>query len=249
MDITQLRTHKHKSLDLRGRTLTVTVGSTDPVTFSVHEHLICRTSDYFKTAMKAYWDTSTSGSVTLKEEDPEVFEVYLHWLYCETLPVRNDSPGQEGNNEYIQLAQAYVLGEMLQDVNFKDAVLDAILIKSRSTASDGLCWYPVGPAIRCIYEGTPESSAARRLLVDMYTCHGHEEWLTEWANEDDLPKQFLLDLAIAALKKRPQPPESLAEKVGTCEYHEHLPGSNSCYMYFSVSKRAEVVHIASCDTE
>lgn len=225
------------------------VGSTTPVTFSVHEHLICRTSDYFKRAMKAYWETSTSGSVTLKEEDPEVFEVYLHWLYCETLPVQNDSPGQEGNTEYVQLAKAYALGEMLQDVNFKDAVLDAILIKSQSEASDGRNWYPVGPAIRCIYEGTPESSAARRLLVDMYTYHGHGDWLTEWASKDDLPKQFLLDLAIAALQKRPRPPESLAHKAGTCEYHEHLPDPNSCYVNCSVLKRGEAAHIASCDAE
>ncbi|KKP05528.1 hypothetical protein THAR02_02345 [Trichoderma harzianum] len=136
MDITKLRTYKDGSLDLRGRALTVTVGSTDPVMFSVHEHLICRTSDYFKTAMKAHWETSTSGSIALKEEDPEVFEVYLHWLYFETLPVRNDSPGSEGNAEYAQLAKAYVLGELLQDVNFKDAVLDAILIKTNSKASD-----------------------------------------------------------------------------------------------------------------
>ncbi|UKZ78420.1 hypothetical protein TrVFT333_006160 [Trichoderma virens FT-333] len=162
--------------------------------------------------MKAYWETSNSGSIALKEEDPEVFEVYLHWLYFETLPVKNDNPGLEGNIEYVQLAKAYALGEFLQDVNFKDAVLDAILIKSRSAASDGLNWYPVGPAIRHIYEGTPESSAARRLLVDMYTYHGLGEWLTKWANKDDLPKQFLLDLAIEALTKRACPSASLAQK-------------------------------------
>lgn len=29
-------------------------------------------------AMKNYWKTSTSGSITLKKENPEVFEVYLN---------------------------------------------------------------------------------------------------------------------------------------------------------------------------
>ncbi|KAM0515288.1 hypothetical protein ACHAPE_006245 [Trichoderma viride] len=199
--------------------------------------------------MKAYWETSASGSVTLKEEDPEVFEVYQHWLYFENLPVQNDSPGLEGNTEYVQLAKAYVLGEMLQDVNFKDAVLDAILAKSRSKASDGQRWFPVGPAIRYIYEGTPESSAARRLLVDLYAYHGYAEWLTQWANKDDLPKQFLLDLAIATLAKRPRPPASLALKAGACDYHEHLPDSNSCYLKLSASKRDEAVQIASSDAQ
>ncbi|PNP41617.1 hypothetical protein TGAMA5MH_06546 [Trichoderma gamsii] len=191
--------------------------------------------------MKAYWTTSASGSVNLKEEDPEVFEIYLHWLYFEKFPVQNDSPGLEGNTEYVQLAKAYVLGEMLQDVNFRDAVLDAILVKSRSKASDGQNWFPVGPAIRYIYEGTPESSAARRLLVDLYTYHGYADWLTQWANKDDLPKQFLLDLAIATLAKRPHPSAPLALKAGTCDYHEHLPDSNSCYLNLLASKRDGVV--------
>lgn len=234
---------------MRGRTLTVTVGSTTPVTFSVHEHLICRTSDYFKRAMKAYWGTSITGSLTLKEEDPEVFEIYLHWLYCESLPVQNDNPGFEGNTEYVQLAKAYVLGEMLQDVNFKDAVLDAILIKSRTRASDGQTWFPVGPAIRYIYDGTPESSAARRLLVDLYTYNAHADWLTQWANKDELPKEFLFDLAVATLGKRPCPPASLAQKAGACEYHEHAPDPNSCYLNSSASKRDEAVQIASSDAQ
>ncbi|KAL7912615.1 hypothetical protein GGI35DRAFT_256867 [Trichoderma velutinum] len=246
MDVTKLRTYKHKSLDLRGRALNVMVGSTNPVMFSVHEHLACRTSEYFKTAMKPYWGTSTSGSFTLEDEDPEVFEVYLHWLYFETLPVQNDNPGVEGNIEYVQLAKAYALGEFLGDINFKDAVLDVILIKSRSKASDGRSWFPVGPAIRFIYEGTPETSAARRLLVDLYTYHGQGEWLTQWSDQEDLPKQFLLDLAIAALTKRPHP---LAQAKGTCEYHEHLPDPNSCYLNSSASKRGEAVHIASSDAK
>lgn len=196
--------------------------------------------------MKSYWGTSITGSLTLKEEDPEVFEIYLHWLYCETLPVQNDNPGSEGNTEYAQLAKAYVLGEMLQDVNFKDAVLDAILIKSRSKVSDGQTWFPIGAPIRYIYEGSPESSAARRLLVDLYAYHGKAEWLTHWENKDDWPKQFLLDLAIAALAKRHCPPVPLA-KPGACEYHEHIPDPNSCYLNSSASKRYEAVQIASSD--
>ncbi|KAL6824003.1 hypothetical protein V8C40DRAFT_247034 [Trichoderma camerunense] len=239
MDITRVRTYKNRCLDLRGRALTVTVGSTNPVTFSVHEHLICATSDYFKTAMKGHWETSTSGSITLKEEDPEVFEIYMHWLYFETLPVQNDNPGLEGNTEYIQLAKSYALGELLQDTNFKDAVLDGILLKCRSNATDGQSWFPVGPAIRHIYDGTPESSPARRLLVDLYTYHGRGDWLTDWASKDDLPKQFLLDLAVETLETRACPPVPLSQVRGTCEYHEHQPDPNSCYLNRSASSRGK----------
>lgn len=37
---------------------------------------------------------------------------------------------------------------------------------------------------------------ARYLLVDMYTYHGQGDWLRCYADPGDLPKVFLLDLAI-----------------------------------------------------
>lgn len=197
--------------------------------------------------MKTHWETSTSGSIALDEEDPEIFEIYMHWLYFETLPVRNDSPGPEGNIEYVQLSKAYVLGEFLQDINFKDAVLDAMIVKSSSEASDGQMWFPGGSVIRYIYEGTPESSAARRLLVDMYTYHGDGDWLKEEAN--DPPKQFLLDLAIAVLTKRSRPFKSLGSGKGGCEYHEHQPDPNNCYKNCSASKRGQTPQAASGDAQ
>lgn len=92
----------------------------------------------------------------------------MHWLYHHALPVRNGNTGPDGNTEYLLLAKAYVLGDLLQDGKFKDAALDAVIVKASSEASDGQHWYPIGPVIRYIYENTLESSSARRLLVDLY---------------------------------------------------------------------------------
>lgn len=215
------------------------MGSDPPTTFTVHEHLICSSSEFFKSAMNGNWETSTNRSVNLGEEDPELFDLYLHWLYSQTLLAQNDSPGHAGNAEYLQLAKAYVLGDMIQDAKFKDAVLDAMLFKSRSLASDGKYWYPVGPVIRYIYDRTLESSKARRLLVDMYTYHGQGNWLTTWASEDDLPKQFLFDLAAAMLDIRPCL-KQLALTAGRCEYHEHAQDPSTCHINPLVSRRMDL---------
>ncbi|KAK4069861.1 uncharacterized protein Triagg1_6656 [Trichoderma aggressivum f. europaeum] len=233
---------------LRGRALTVTVGSTNPVAFSVHEHLICHTSDYFKAAVKAHWETSTSGSIALDEEDAEIFEIYLQWLFSERLPVRNDSPGPEGNAEYVQLSKAYALGEFLQDINFKDAVSDAILSKFSTEASGGQFWFPSEPVIRRIYDGTPEPSAARRLLVDMYlyAYRGRGHWWTQpWVTRKDLPKPFRADLAIAFYTKRPRQSMPLSQVEERCAYHEHQPGPNSCYLDCSALQRGKTPPSAS----
>jgi hypothetical protein len=173
------------------------------------------------------WRESKSRSVRLENEEPEVFQIYLHWLYLNTLPVRIDSAGVAGNAEYLQLAKAYVLGDLLQDGNFKDVVLDAIIEKTKSTASDGLCWFPVGPVIRHIYDNTLESSVARGLLVDLYTNHGHGNWLYELASPEDLPKEFLYDLAIAVLDKRT--PKGTLHQPDSCKYHQHIADKSVCY--------------------
>ncbi|KAL7936955.1 hypothetical protein V8C35DRAFT_332213 [Trichoderma chlorosporum] len=240
MDIPSLRTDTSRCPDLQGRVLTIEVGSANPKTFHVHKNLICHTSVYFETALKDHWQTSPSEPVALKEEDPEIFEVYVHWLYFGTLPVQNDKPGLEGNAEYVQLAKAYVLGDFLVDVNFKNAVMDTMFIKSHSMASDGRRPHPAGPVIRYIYEKTPESSPPRRFLVDLFAYFGKAKWLEpKWISEDDLPEQFIRDLLTAMFKHRRPPSEYKDSEMKKCQYHELVPDSDNCFLGVSTPKRVD----------
>ncbi|KAH7184112.1 hypothetical protein BKA60DRAFT_644336 [Fusarium oxysporum] len=223
-----MRINKEQAMNLDGRSIEVIVGSSPSVTFSVHENLICSSSDFFKKAVKGGWKESEDRLVRLESDDPDVFSIYLHWLYYHTLPVRIDEPGLAGNAEYMQLANAFILGDMLQDGNFQDTVMDAMMDKTASEAADGKHWYPVGPVIRLIYENTLESSKARLFLVDMYTLHGQGHWLTEWAVQEDLPRDFLLDVAASLLEHRPQP-LSYYLVLGSCRYHQHEPEVRACY--------------------
>jgi hypothetical protein len=50
-------------------------------TFSVHEGLICSRSDFFKNAMKEPWLEAEERKVSLAEEEPDVFALYLELLY------------------------------------------------------------------------------------------------------------------------------------------------------------------------
>ena len=203
------------------------MGPEAPATFYIHEHLVRTASRFVNTAVSEHWSGSQTRSVRLVDHDPEIFHVYVHWLYRKSLPVRLDSPGEAGNEEYLQLAKSYVLGDVLVDADFKDAVLDAFIDKSRSKATDGFNWYPAGSVVRHIYENTQDNSPARRLLVDMYTACGQSDWLTKHASPEDLTSEFLLDLAVSLLDKRPCPGEVL--KKDTCLYHEHGQDETVCY--------------------
>ncbi|CAH0030527.1 unnamed protein product [Clonostachys rhizophaga] len=213
-------------LDLTGQMIEVIVGAEKHAPFTIHENVICASSQFFKKAMSGDWSESRSRSVRLADEDPEIFHIYTQWLYHDTFPVQIDSPGVKGNAEYLLLAKAYVLGDLLQDGNFKDAVLDAMIEKTTSRLSDGKTLFPVGPVIRHIYDNTMESSEARRLLVDLYTQHGQGDWLRKQACPEDLPKEFLYDLAVAVLDKRDPLWGSTPEP---CAYHQHKADKSICY--------------------
>lgn len=206
--------------DLSGPTIEFVVGpDLTPVTFHIHEKLVCASSDFCKCAVNGPWKESKSRSIVLDDVDASIFQIYVSWLYRAQLPVRIDAPGHEGNAEYLALARAYVLGDRLQDVAFCDACIDTMIIKSQTPAADGHSWNPVGPVIACIYENTTTRSKVRMFLVDLYVRNGVGNWLTKWADKDtDLPKDFLFDLAVALLNTRPRPEKQVSQP---CEYHEH----------------------------
>ncbi|KAF2279433.1 uncharacterized protein EI97DRAFT_412463 [Westerdykella ornata] len=214
--------------NLSGRSIEVVVGLEPPIPFSVHENLICASSDFFRKAMEGDWKESKQLLVCLEDDDPDTFLVYLHWLYRGTLPVRIDEPGPLMNSEYLQLAKAYILGDKLQDGDFKDVVIDAMIDKCKSTASDGHRWFPVGPVLRCMYKNTPTSSKARRLLVDIYVHHGPGHWTSDGAEQDEIPKDFLYEVTMAFMDKRDKNEEDPTQRP-TCAYHEHGPGETRCY--------------------
>lgn len=182
--------------------------------------------------MSSNWKESRERSIALKDDDPDTFEVYLHWLYFATVPTRDDDEtDQTSDAEYLQLANAYVLGDKLRDGNFKDVIIDAMLHKSRSKFSDGTPsgthFFPGEHAVRRIYDNTPKSSEARHLLVYFYAENGDGQWLNDGAQEV-LPKDFLIDLAVALLERQnKRTPATATAESNTCKYHQH--GSGPCY--------------------
>lgn len=57
------------------------VGKGPVTTFNVHEDFLTRTSDFFKAAVEAEQEQSRTRSIELDQEDAEIFNVYVTWLY------------------------------------------------------------------------------------------------------------------------------------------------------------------------
>jgi hypothetical protein len=48
---------------------------------NIHQDLICSRSNFFKNALKKPWLEANERKVTLAEEEPEIFSLYLKLLY------------------------------------------------------------------------------------------------------------------------------------------------------------------------
>lgn len=146
--------------------------------------------------MNGNWKESDSRSVKLPKDDPATFGIYVNLLYTKQIPTKPTfANSRRVMLEYIHLARLYVLCEKLQDIEGKNSTIHAMLSTSRDNIS------VLRPnAIKTIYEGTPESSPARKMLLDMYVEYGNN--MSLHGGRGNYPKQFLFDLAVQLLQSR-----------------------------------------------
>ena len=133
----------------------------------------------------------------------------------------------KSGHEFDVLTGAFVFGEKVQDGDFKDAVVDALIHTVVAPDEKGVRYYPTAQSVNRAYIGTPEGSPIRRLFVDMYTFHGRQDWLEGQKNVD-----FLADLAGCLLRDRSEHSQTLdstTPEVSGCQYHHHDGEESVCY--------------------
>jgi hypothetical protein len=212
----------------------------------VHETLLCEASGFFASASKKEWKEGQKDRIPLPDDNTSVVDLYVQWLYTGRIVIRErsveekrqekeekgegegeDQEGCKNGHEVDGLTGAFVFGEKVQDGDFKDAVIDALIHTVAAPDEKGVHWYPTAQSVDRAYTGTPEGSPIRRLLVDMYTFHGKKDWLDGQRNVD-----FLADLAGCLLRERSeysQALDSTTPDVSGCQYHHHDGERGECY--------------------
>jgi hypothetical protein len=201
--------------------ITVEVGA-GKIKFRVFEAVIRKSSTFFDNAMKRDWATSRPEPrlIDLTDQDPEIFKIYLHWLYFKTFPTvltENSATNTTSNTEFVTLGKCYVMGEMLMDIGFKNAVLDALL-DSITNQPYYEARFPGQHAIGIIYDGTLEGAPARRLLVDLWVTEATENWAEYMTS--DMPAAFTQDLARALLGRKRKKSLGRSWEERAKDYHE-----------------------------
>lgn len=222
------------------KVMTVRVGQAPNHTdFTVHENLLSRTP-FLAEAINSKKDSTTY--IEIGDHSKSAFGLYLQWLYTGRLHTKPSkvplliytSPSQE---EWHNLTDAYLLGERLGDIKFKDTVIDAMLEWFFETLpKDRRVVYETAPKV---YLRVQAGGPLRRLISDMAAYHFDDQTIQEMATRQSslgLPYDFLSDTLVkfssrmqgsgaSTMSKIVQPPVFAGR--GTCNYHCH--GDNECY--------------------
>ncbi|KAJ4373347.1 hypothetical protein N0V83_003642 [Neocucurbitaria cava] len=228
----KLRFSTEEGPQIELKPITILVGDKDQE-FYIHEKLLSSTSAFFAKVLKDDWKEGHDRIVKLPDVEPSVFRIWMKWLYTGRLFVKNEQDDDEDktDEEHTHLYACYALGDFLQDLDFKDATIDAF-IENMVECNE----YFMALADH-IYGHSKKGSRHRELAVDCFVrLWDREDW-TELVIEDQddafQPPQFLCDVLIQigpALDKGVEEksiPE-LFDLKDTCKYHDH--GSDKpCY--------------------
>ncbi|KAF2122616.1 hypothetical protein BDV96DRAFT_593136 [Lophiotrema nucula] len=202
-------------------------------TFTVHENLIRKSSAFFEAALGRGWTEARDRVVKLPEYSARAFELYMNWLYT-SRPHYKDPHGMslaEAESSWCDLLESYLLGDYLQDANFKDITIDSML-RWMHDCEVKSCHIPAIFSVKT-YERTGDGSPLRTLLV------GFSAWslymafiksLEDIESRIECPRLFLRDLVsrVANIaRERTQPSSPYGQHNGTCHYHCH--GKGPCY--------------------
>ncbi|KAI9808907.1 MAG: hypothetical protein M1827_007132 [Pycnora praestabilis] len=130
----------------------VLIGPTQ-TTYALPQTLLCQHSPFFLAALAHPFAESLSRTVTLPDDSPEIFELFVTYLYTSTFT--NPEP------KNIWTEKAWVLGDKLGCTGFKDEAMRRLWEEYEDEAN------VAPPAVRYAYENTYEGSALRRFFADV----------------------------------------------------------------------------------
>ena len=115
----------------------ITVGSiTKQQSFTVHEDLLLRESEYFRIALKSQFIEGQTKTFCLVEDDPQAFDLFVQYLYTGSYSMPEKLFEGHSDPEKLWLkaqAKAYLLGDKLIAFGFRTMVIQNLDAQLRKT--------------------------------------------------------------------------------------------------------------------
>lgn len=185
--------------------------------YTIHKDLICHHSEYFRAAYNGRWKESEDG-VELEDVEPEVFGIFVHWLYLQRMPKNDRSffhlTGSDiPKHNRLLLLKACVFGDRFMAFSFKKAAHNQYI-----DSSNFVLWYE-----HVIY-AFGNLAGDDLLLKAMVGLHCYQ-WSPDQDEEDELalraelPHSFLVSVMIRQQELLTALWDTYSFDV--CQYHLH----------------------------
>jgi hypothetical protein len=176
--------------------------------------LICSKSEFFKTACKPEWECGKTDTVTLDDDDPTIFGMFLTWLKASAKGVPNllhivDKPLDNTvtsryltQHLYENLVRCFILGDLLQAPAFQNAIMDCVIILAKDYSIQFKQLLSSRPEdIGEIYDHTLKGSPLRKFILDGIVSRMNPDQFIETVVDDLLysNQEFIKELLHASL--------------------------------------------------
>jgi hypothetical protein len=160
-----------------------------------------------------------AGIVQLRDQRRDLIEIYVEWLYFGVVnPIDIDE--SNGIKRFSQLYDLYVLADLLQDQEFSNAIMDALIKET-----EAIKMWPTGLAASAWTE-LPESSLMRKYIKDVWVALSYSTWFDQMSKDvTDAPMGFWVEVAKAYTLIREKTEKTLKPSwANRCRYHVHKDG-------------------------
>ncbi|ESZ89625.1 hypothetical protein SBOR_9992 [Sclerotinia borealis F-4128] len=164
--------------------VTVQVGE-EKRKFVLHKQLICDSVQDFRGAFSAGgFKESVESSIDMPEDEPEVFEHFVHWLYRGTILKATK------DEDFERLLDLYIFAEKLCINEFANKTIDAIQDMDLRPNPDITL-----ERVRKMWRNTSTYSPLRTWFIDALV---HKAWNDACSSEESIPR---VDFYIKTLKE------------------------------------------------
>lgn len=134
------------------------VGSSK-VKFSVHKEMLCGVSSFFKSALNGSFREGREQTITLPEDDPDIFDLFVQWLYTKNYEIQG-SDGRLDQTFYTEAVQLYCLADKYDVSTLRSHIHQAFDGKMMQRASP-----PTREDAAALYDGTNPGAPLRSYLL------------------------------------------------------------------------------------
>lgn len=150
--------------------IVITVGSiTEQQSFTVHEDLLLKESEYFRIALKSQFIEGRSKTFNLAEDDPQAFDIFVQYLYTGSysMPEKLSEKYCEPQDRWLETqVRAYLLSDKLIAVGFRTEVIRCLASQLRRNPP---CMHMLLEVAAAIYDTA--NAADAKAIKDVLSDH------------------------------------------------------------------------------